>query len=61
MTSLRGGGVRVEPPTVYPATVLQSSVNATGEDDYPTAIHNATGIRIRDVPITPDKLLREGL
>ena len=25
------------------------------------AIHNATGIRIRDVPITPDKLLREGL
>ncbi len=25
------------------------------------AIHNATGIRIRDLPITADKLLREGL
>ena len=25
------------------------------------AVHNATGIRIRDLPITPDKLLREGL
>jgi xanthine dehydrogenase YagR molybdenum-binding subunit len=25
------------------------------------AIHHATGIRIRDLPITPDKLLREGL
>jgi xanthine dehydrogenase YagR molybdenum-binding subunit len=25
------------------------------------AIHNATGIRIRDLPITPDKLLRAGL
>jgi xanthine dehydrogenase YagR molybdenum-binding subunit len=25
------------------------------------AVHNATGIRIRDLPITPDKLLRAGL
>jgi xanthine dehydrogenase YagR molybdenum-binding subunit len=25
------------------------------------AIHNATGIRIRDLPLTPDKLLRAGL
>ena len=25
------------------------------------AVHNATGIRIRDLPITSDKLLREGL
>jgi xanthine dehydrogenase YagR molybdenum-binding subunit len=25
------------------------------------AIHNATALRIRDLPITPDKLLREGL
>jgi xanthine dehydrogenase YagR molybdenum-binding subunit len=25
------------------------------------AVHNATGIRVRDLPITPDKLLREGL
>jgi xanthine dehydrogenase YagR molybdenum-binding subunit len=25
------------------------------------AVHNATGIRIRDLPITPDKLLRQGL
>ncbi|GAA2324673.1 xanthine dehydrogenase family protein molybdopterin-binding subunit [Streptomyces cuspidosporus] len=25
------------------------------------ALHNATGIRIRDLPITPDKLLRAGL
>jgi xanthine dehydrogenase YagR molybdenum-binding subunit len=25
------------------------------------AVHNATGIRVRDLPITPDKLLRAGL
>jgi xanthine dehydrogenase YagR molybdenum-binding subunit len=25
------------------------------------AIHNATGIRVRDLPITSDKLLRAGL
>ena len=26
-----------------------------------SAVHHATGIRVRDLPITPDKLLGHGL
>jgi CO/xanthine dehydrogenase Mo-binding subunit len=42
----------------YPASGIGESVTTATPCAIANAIHNAVGVRISDLPITPDKVLR---